>query len=123
MQFAYPACFVAMAAEAWWRGAQPNRTFAAGVCRSPPRSSSITGRSRRSAPDGPSGSVPPHSTRVTAGPYRFLDHPNYVAVAAELAGMGLMAQAPVSAAVSIAGFGGLMLARIRVEERALGVRR
>jgi hypothetical protein len=37
--------------------------------------------------------------------------------------MGLMAQAPVTGAASIAGFGRLMLARIRVEERALGLRR
>ena len=124
MQVAYPACFVAMAAEAWWRGAQPNGTFAAGVVLF------TAAKLLKYWAIATLGSrwtfrvlVPPHSTRVTAGPYRFLDHPNYVAVAAELAGMGLMAQAPVSAAVSIAGFGGLMLARIRVEDRALGVRR
>ena len=33
--------------------------------------------------------------RTVAGPYRFLRHPNYVAVAGEIAGVALMAQAPV----------------------------
>ena len=65
--------------------------------------------------------VPPQSTRVTAGPYRFLRHPNYVAVAGELAGMAIMAQAPIAGIVAIAGFGLLMILRIRVEERELGL--
>ena len=63
--------------------------------------------------------VPPHSTRITDGPYRFLRHPNYVGVAGELAGMALMAQAPLAGIASIAGFGALMILRIRVEEREL----
>jgi isoprenylcysteine carboxyl methyltransferase (ICMT) family protein YpbQ len=48
-----------------------------------------------------------------------LRHPNYVAVAGELAGMALMARALVAGPVSLAVFGTLMLLRIRVEERAL----
>ena len=39
--------------------------------------------------------VPPQSTRITSGPYRFLRHPNYAAVAGELAGMALMARSAV----------------------------
>jgi isoprenylcysteine carboxyl methyltransferase (ICMT) family protein YpbQ len=50
-------------------------------------------------------------------------HPNYLAVAGELSGMALMAHAPVAGALSITGFGLLMLARIRVEERAMGLRK
>ena len=34
--------------------------------------------------------------------------------------MGIMAHAPFSVIASLAGFGSLLLARIRVEERALG---
>ena len=49
-------------------------------------------------------------------------HPNYVAVMGELAGMALMAQAPIEGVASIVGFGLLIVARIRVEERALGIR-
>ena len=63
--------------------------------------------------------VPPDSTRITAGPYKFLRHPNYVGVAGELAGMALMAQAPLAGIASLVGFGALMRQRIRVEEREL----
>jgi methyltransferase len=59
---------------------------------------------------------------VTSGPYRFVNHPNYLAVAMELAGMGLMAHAPLTGMAAVAGFSALMLMRIRVEERALGMR-
>ena len=67
--------------------------------------------------------VPPGSARVTGGPYRLLRHPNYVAVAGELAGVALMAQAPISGPIAVVAFGALMMARVGVEERALGLRR
>jgi methyltransferase len=67
--------------------------------------------------------VPPSSERTVAGPYRVLRHPNYVAVFGELLAIALMAQAPVAGPLAIAGFTTLMLMRIRVEERALGLRR
>jgi methyltransferase len=66
--------------------------------------------------------VPPGSTRVLAGPYRLLRHPNYVAVLAEIVGAALIAHAPVCGAIGTIGFGALLLLRIRVEERALGLR-
>jgi methyltransferase len=65
--------------------------------------------------------VPPGSTRILAGPYRWLRHPNYVAVLGELAGMALMAQAAIAGPLAILVFGALILRRIRVEERALGM--
>jgi methyltransferase len=64
--------------------------------------------------------VPPGSRRTFRGPYRFMRHPNYVAVAGELAGMALLAGAVVSGVAAVAIFAGLLLLRIRVEERALG---
>ena len=66
--------------------------------------------------------VPPESTPIAEGPYRLLRHPNYVGVVGELGGVALMAGAPVTGAASIIAFGALMRARIRVEERALGLR-
>lgn len=124
MQFAYPACFLAMAFEAWLRGSRPTAVFGAGAVLF---ASAKLLKYWAIATLGRRWTfrvlVPPRSTRVTAGPYRFIAHPNYLAVAGELAGMGLMAQAPLSATASVAGFGWLMLARIRVEERALGMRR
>ena len=66
--------------------------------------------------------VPPTSTVVTGGPYRVLRHPNYIAVIGELMGAALMAHARVAGPLAIAVFGMLILLRIRIEERALGLR-
>jgi methyltransferase len=67
--------------------------------------------------------VPPGSERTLRGPYRLLRHPNYLAVAGELAGFALLAQAFVAGPIAVALFVLLLVARIRVEERALGLRR
>jgi methyltransferase len=67
--------------------------------------------------------VLPDAPLVTSGPYRVLRHPNYLAVAGEIAGVAMIVFAPVTGAVALASFGWLMLKRIRVEERALGQRR
>jgi methyltransferase len=63
--------------------------------------------------------VVPGAALVTSGPYRYVRHPNYVAVAGELAGVALMSGAPVAGPIALAGFGALMWKRIRVEERML----
>jgi methyltransferase len=67
--------------------------------------------------------VPPGSTLVAAGPYRFIRHPNYVAVMGELAGAALIARAPVSGAIAAVLFGLLIVRRIGIEESALGLDR
>jgi methyltransferase len=56
---------------------------------------------------------------VSAGPYRWLRHPNYVGVAGELVGVALMSGARVAGPLGTAFFVVLMLKRIRIEERAL----
>ncbi len=63
--------------------------------------------------------VPPGSAPIRSGPYAFVRHPNYVAVMGELIGVSLMCHAWVAGPVATLGFGLLLLARIRVEERAL----
>jgi methyltransferase len=65
--------------------------------------------------------VPPNSPLVTSGPYRYLHHPNYVAVVGELAGVALMAHAPVAGSLSLVVFGLVLAARVRTENRALGI--
>lgn len=124
MQVAYPACFAAMAAEAWWRGAQPGASWAAGAL------VFAAAKALKYWAIGSLGTrwsfrvlVPPGSSRIRTGPYRLMRHPNYVAVVLELAGMGLMAGAPIALAASLAGFGMLLRRRIAVEEGALGMRR
>jgi protein-S-isoprenylcysteine O-methyltransferase Ste14 len=63
--------------------------------------------------------VLPGVALVESGPYRWLRHPNYVGIAGELIGTALMAGSPITGAIAFVTFGGIMLARIRVEERAL----
>jgi methyltransferase len=60
--------------------------------------------------------VPP----VTSGPYRFLRHPNYLAVVLEMVAVPLVYGAWVTAAVFSLGNVLLLRVRIRTEEEALG---
>ena len=124
MQLAYPLCFLAMIAEAWLAPPSVRRSALAGGL------VFLAAKALKYWAIGTLGPrwtfrvlVPPGSQRVVAGPYAFLRHPNYVAVAGELIGVALMAQAAVTGPVALLLFGTLMLLRIRVEERALGLRR
>ena len=60
--------------------------------------------------------IPP----VTSGPYRFLRHPNYLAIVLEMAAVPLVYGAWVTAVVF--SFGNMLLLRVRIraEEKALG---
>lgn len=122
MQVIYPACFLAMIAEAWRRGATADAVFSVGLVLF------LLAKALKYWAIATLGArwtfrvlVPPRSTRNVAGPYRMLRHPNYVAVAGELAGMALMAHALIAGPLSLAAFGLLMYLRIRVEERALRI--
>jgi methyltransferase len=59
--------------------------------------------------------VPP----VTGGPYRFLRHPNYLAVVVEMAALPLLHGAWLTAGVFSAANAGVLAVRIRAEESAL----
>lgn len=120
MRLAYPAGFLAMAFEAQVRGARVNMMCAAGLvvfvlAKAIKYWAIVT--------LGPRWTfrvlVPPASSRIMTGPYRVMRHPNYLGVIGELVGMGMMAQAPISGVVSAGVFLMLIVARIRVEERAL----
>lgn len=63
--------------------------------------------------------VPPGAPLVRSGPYRFLRHPNYLAVMGELTAIAITLQAPVAGVASALVFGWLIRRRIQVEERAL----
>ena len=123
MQVAYPASFLAMILEGVVRVPRFGRLFAAGLL------VFVVGKALKYwaiEALGPRWSfrvlILRHEPLVTHGPYRWMRHPNYVGVAGELAGAALMAHAAVTGPVSMVIFGGLMLARIRVEERALEIR-
>jgi methyltransferase len=63
--------------------------------------------------------VLPGAPLVSSGPYRYLRHPNYVAVIGELIAVAIALQAPVTGVIATLGFGWLIWRRIQVEERAL----
>ena len=65
----------------------------------------------------------PASPLVTAGPYRYLRHPNYVGVVGELAAAALMTGAIVMGPTAMLVFGVLLFKRIRVEEQLLAATR
>jgi methyltransferase len=65
--------------------------------------------------------VLPDAPLVAAGPYRYLAHPNYAVVAAEIAVLPLALHLPVTALVFTALNAAVLVIRIRVESRVLGL--
>lgn len=66
--------------------------------------------------------VLPDAEPVTGGPYRFLRHPNYLAVALEVAALPLVFGSYWTALAFSLANAAVLSVRIRVEERALGPR-
>lgn len=64
--------------------------------------------------------VLPGAPLIETGPYRFLSHPNYLAVVGEIVSVAVIVWAPITGVLATIGFGLLMIARIRIEDRALG---
>lgn len=123
MQWAYPAAFVAMALEGALTGPAPPAALAVGL--------GVFGVAKALkawaiATLGTRWSfrvlVLPGEAPIASGPYRLINHPNYVAVCGEIAGMALIVGAPVTGVLGFAGFGWLMRRRIATEDRALGRR-
>jgi methyltransferase len=120
MQIAYPGCFVAIVAESAFRQEPAGAAAFAGAV------VFLLAKALKYWAIATLGErwtfrvlVLPGEPLVTTGPYRWMRHPNYVGVAGELIGAALMAGSPVTGAIAFVAFGGMMLARIRVEERAL----
>lgn len=120
MQVAYPAAFLAMVVEGVWRGVRADAIASAGAW------VFIAAKALKYWAIATLGKrwtfrvlVPPGSARTVRGPYRWISHPNYVAVALELLGVALAQHAIFTGPIAVAGFGYLMLRRIRIEERAL----
>jgi methyltransferase len=63
--------------------------------------------------------VLPGQPLVSSGPYRFLTHPNYAVVAGEIATLPLVVGLPWLAVLFTVLNGGVLLIRVRAENRAL----
>jgi methyltransferase len=123
MQVAYPAAFAVLTVEAWLRHVQPDAVVAAGAV------VFLAAKALKYWAINTLGVrwtfrvlVPPGHDRIVGGPYKFVRHPNYVAVIGELVGAAVMAHAAVTGPLVTLGFGLLMLRRIVIEETALGLR-
>jgi len=122
MRVAYPAAFLAMIVEGAVRGPVPAAALAAGATLFAAAKALkwwailTLGRAWTFRVI-----VVPGMPLIVHGPYRHLRHPNYVGVAGELVGVALMTGALVTGPIATIGFGALMLKRIAVEQRALGV--
>ncbi|MEZ5416829.1 MAG: isoprenylcysteine carboxylmethyltransferase family protein [Vicinamibacterales bacterium] len=121
MQWAYPLGFVALAVEGALTGPAAEPALAAGIL--------VFGLAKalKAWAISTLGArwsfrvlVPPGEPPIVAGPYRLIRHPNYLAVAGEIAGAALIVGAPLTGVVFLGGFGWLMRRRIAVEDRALG---
>lgn len=122
MQWAYPASFACLLVEGWWRRVAPDAILVSGAV------VFLVAKALKYWAISTLGTrwtfrvlVPPGSAPTRSGPYRFVRHPNYVAIMGELIGVLLMCRAWVAGPLVALGFGLLILARIRVEERALDI--
>ena len=121
MRWAYPAAFIAMGIEGALGGPAPPNMLIGGLA--------LFGAAKALkvwsiSSLGPRWSyrvlVVPGAPLVTSGPYRFLSHPNYLAVAGEIVSVAAIVWAPVTGALATFGFGWLMILRMKIEDRALG---
>jgi methyltransferase len=122
MQLIYPASFLLMLAEGARRGMPPQPIFLAGAMLFAV-AKALKWWAILSL--GPFWTfrviVVPGSHRVVSGPYRFVPHPNYVAVVGEFLAVAMMTGAVVSGPLALLAFAALLVKRIAVEERALHV--
>lgn len=120
MRVAYPGSFAAMIGEALWRGLPAPPVWWAGLAIFL-ASKSLKFWAIRAL--GPLWSfrvlIVPGQALVVRGPYRFLRHPNYVAVVGELLSTALMFGSVLAGPAAVVGFGWLLKRRIAVENRAL----
>jgi methyltransferase len=121
MRWAYPLSFVVMGVEGAFTGPAPREVLLWGLA--------VFGFSKALKMWAVSslGSrwsyrvlVLPGAPLITTGPYRFVAHPNYLAVVGEIASVAAVVWAPISGTLATIGFGWLMIKRIGIEDRALG---
>lgn len=121
MMWAYPASFVAMAAEGAAFGPASPNVLTAGLA--------IFGLSKALkmwviSTLGVRWTfrvlVLPGTKPITHGPYALMRHPNYLAVIGELIGVAMIVDAPFTGVLAVIGYGALLRRKIAVEDRALG---
>lgn len=121
MRWAYPGAFVVMGIEGALTGPAPRDVLMFGLALfGLAKALKIWAISSLGSKWSYRVLVVPGEPLVTSGPYRFIPHPNYLAVTGEIVSVAAIVWAPISGIIAALGFGWLMIARIRVEDRALG---
>ena len=122
MRVVYPLGFLAVCLEGWARDLHWNEWSAVGLA------VFLLGKAIKYAAIATLGQrwtfrivVPPDAPLVSHGIYRWLRHPNYLGVVAEILGSALWMQAPITGTLFAVSFGLILIVRIRTEERALGL--
>lgn len=125
----YPGAFLLMGVEGAWRAMQPVVADAPHLAPSWAASGLllfVASKALKYWAIGALGDrwsfrllVEPGRPLVTSGPYRYVSHPNYIAVAGELVGTAMMMASFVAGPVMMGAFGVALWSRVTVEERAL----
>lgn len=121
MRLAYPGAFIAMGIEGALTGPAPANILMIGLALfGLAKALKVWAISSLGSKWSYRVLVVPGDPLVTTGPYRFISHPNYLAVMGEILSIAAIVWAPITGALAAIGFGALMIARIRVEDNALG---
>lgn len=121
MRWAYPVSFVAMAVEGALVGPSPAPILLGGLALFGfAKALKVWAISSLGSRWSYRVLILPGAPLVTSGPYRFIAHPNYLAVVGELVSVAMIVGAPITGLLATFAFGMLMRARIRVEDKALG---
>jgi len=121
MRWAYPGAFVVMGIEGALMGPAPRDVLMGGLALfGLAKALKIWAMSSLGSKWSYRVLVVPGEPLVKTGPYQFLPHPNYLAVVGELVSVAAIVWAPITGVLATIGFGRLMIARIRIEDRALG---
>jgi methyltransferase len=121
MRWAYPGAFILMGIEGALTGPAPQNVMIGGLALfGAAKALKVWAISSLGSRWSYRVLVVPGEPLVTSGPYRFLSHPNYLAVVGEIVSVAAIVWAPVTGVLAAIGFGWLMIARIRIEDKALG---
>lgn len=127
----YPMAFVLMGVEGAWRASVAERAATVGVVQGPSWLASgvllfTVSKALKYWAIGALGErwtfrvfAVTDAPLVTSGPYRYVRHPNYIAVVGELVGTAMMVGAPISGPVMLGAFGVALRARVRFENQVL----
>lgn len=121
MRFAYPGAFVAMGIEGALSGPAPPNILMLGLALfGLAKALKVWAISSLGSKWSYRVLVVPGDPLVVTGPYRFVSHPNYLAVVGEIVSVAAIVWAPITGVVAAIGFGWLMILRMKIEDRALG---